>query len=197
MKYSKTILLLLLFFTILQTKAQQNLYPKAAFDETMALNALAKGKSTIKGQAFMRVKSGGLLSIKSANKTIAKNIEVSLFPVTPSLLEYLELRKKRNAKKKIFVHMNPAAEKHRLTAITNSDGEFSFNNIKPGKYFLDAYIPWQENSTYDRSMGTENTHDKSTSYSQREYYTDGGNAYVTAMIEITNDGEVKVIKVTN
>lgn len=169
------------------------LMAKAHFDTTYARAALQKGTGTIKGVAFMRTKNG--YGMKVGKPIYAKNSKILLFPVTPYFLEFLELKKKANPKKLKFAYLSPEAWYFRLEAITNSTGEFTFPEMKPGKYYLECVLNWSTTGSYDRYTGSGyNNYGGTTNYYSREYYTRGHSELLSKIVEITEVGQVLEVK---
>ena len=111
------------------------LMPKQAFDAVAAKNALAKGTTTLKGTVAIQPVHYG--------KVRGKFINVELYPCTPYYEEWYSLKKKENLRKKKIVGMDSLAYEHRIYCKTNSEGDFTFPNMKPGKYILYSVIHWQ------------------------------------------------------
>lgn len=169
------------------------LMAKAPFDTVFAKSALAKGTGSIKGVAFMRTKNG--YGMKVGKPIYAAQSKVLLFPVTPYLLEFLELKKKENPKKLKFAYLSNQAWYYRLEAITNSNGEFTFPDMKPGKYYLECLLSYSTSHSYDRYTGTGyNNYGGSTNYYTREYYNRGHNELLSKFVDITEEGQTLEIK---
>jgi hypothetical protein len=94
-------------------------------------------------------------------------------PVTPYVEEWYKLRKdKENIKKRRFVYLSKEAYKYRLEAITNSDGEFTFPDMQPGKYFLKGLLDYTYKGTYNAYTGTGyNSYGGQTDYYQQKQYS--------------------------
>lgn len=195
--------LLICSFIAIRTQAQYvqperddtiRLMAKAPFDTVAARAALAKGTGAIKGVAFIHpVKQG--FGIKTGKKIYAYKAKVLLFPVTPYLLEYLDLKKKANPAKKKFAYLSHEAWYYRLEAITNSDGEFTFPDMKPGRYYLETIVNWQQSGTYNQYSGSGyNNYGGQTDYYTRQNYTNNYADLVTKIVEIEKDGQVLEVK---
>ena len=169
-------------------------YAKTPFDTAAAKIALARGTGTIKGVAFTKPKTGFSYKAPFANKIYANKITVLLFPVTPYLLEYLEVKKKENPKKLKFAYIDPYALRYHLEAVTNSTGEFTFPEMKPGKYYLEAILPWKQSGTYNQYTGSGYD-----GYGRIDYYTPQNYSVahydkLTKFVDVEKDGEVVEIK---
>ncbi|GGH79198.1 hypothetical protein HNQ91_005154 [Filimonas zeae] len=168
------------------------LYAKTPFDTVAARQALAEGNGTIKGVAFTRPNK--TIYGRTGKKLLANKIKIILFPVTPYLLEYLDLKKKENPKKLKFAYINPAAWRFRLEAITNSDGEFTFPKMKPGKYYIQGVLNWYTSGYYNRYSGSANNGYGTTNYYTREHYTTDHADLLEKFIEVEKDGQVLEVK---
>ncbi|HTN38364.1 MAG TPA: carboxypeptidase-like regulatory domain-containing protein [Arachidicoccus sp.] len=171
------------------------LYASTPFDSTVAIRALARGNSSIKGVAFTKPKTKFGYKAPLSKRIYANKIKIMLFPVTPYLLEYLELRKKENPKKLKFVYINPAASYYRYEAITNSVGEFTFPNLKPGRYYLEGILPWSQTSSYNQYTGSGyNGYGGVTDYYDRKYYNVAHYDKIAEFVEIQSEGQTVNIK---
>jgi hypothetical protein len=204
MRILKTSLTAVVFFiSFVQSKAQYvekerddtiRLYATTPFDSTAARVALARGGSSIKGVAFTKPRTQFGYKAPLAPRIYANKIKVLLFPVTPYLMDYLEIKKKENPKKLKFAYIDPAAWRFRYEAITNSVGEFTFPYLKPGKYYLEAILPWSSSAYYDKYTGSGSDGWGTTNYYQREYYNVGHYDKLWDFVEIKSDGEIVTIK---
>ena len=171
------------------------LFATTPFDSVAAGQALSKGEGSIKGVAFTKPKTPFGYKAPLAKRIYANRITVLLFPVTPYLLDYLEVKKKENPKKLKFAYIDPVAWRYRLEAITNSVGEFTFPDMKPGKYYLEAILPWSTTGYYDQYTGSGyNNYGGATNYYARQYYNIGHYDKLYDFVEIQNNGEVVHIK---
>ncbi|PUZ27902.1 hypothetical protein GA0116948_10668 [Chitinophaga costaii] len=168
------------------------LFAKTPFDSLAAKQALAEGTGTIKGVAFTRPL--GAYKIPSGKRIYANRIKIMLFPVTPYLLEYLDLKKKENPSKLKFAYISPEAWHYRIDAITNSDGEFTFPKMKPGKYYLEGLLKWNSSGSYDRYTGSGYSNYNTTDYYSREYYSINHASLLKKFVEVSKDGEIVEVK---
>jgi hypothetical protein len=172
------------------------LYPEASFDSTAAKAALALGKGKITGVAYTKPRTKLGYKAPLANKIKANKVTIMLFPVTPYLESWLALRKKKeNLKKKVYVYMSNEAYRFRLEAITNSEGKFTFPDMKPGKYFLTAVIDWTTGTTYDSYTGSgyDNYGGRTDYYQKKQYYTSHSER-IEEFVEVKEDGEMVNVK---
>lgn len=166
------------------------LYPQVPFDSLQAKQKLAKGTAAIKGIAFTKAKSKW--GLKVGQRIYANQIKVTLFPVTPYLESWYALRKeKESPRKRRYVYLSKDAYRYRFEAITNSDGEFTFPNMKPGKYFLQGFLGYTHNGTYNEYTGTGyNNYGGQTDYYQQKSYSVDYEDRIEAFVEVKEDGEI-------
>lgn len=169
------------------------MYPTTPFDSVATRNALAEGTATIKGVAFTRPTNQGF-GLKTGKKILANKIVVTLYPLTPYFEEYLSLRKKVNYKKLKFAYISNACYRLRLTAITNSSGEFTFPKMKPGKYYICGELPWYESGTYNKYSGTGYDNYGSINYYTPTAYRNDHTEYLEKLVEVKQDGETVNVK---
>lgn len=171
------------------------LTPKTAFDATVAKEALAKGKSTIKGVAFIRPNNNIGFNIKTGKKVLADRIKVSLYPITPYFDEFLDLKKKEKPRKLKYAFLSKEAIGYRLEAITNSSGEFTFPEMKPGKYYIEGVLNWTQSGTYQQYTGSGyNSYGGRTNYYTNQDYVNHNSELLTKIVEVKKDGEIIEIK---
>ncbi|MBS1606805.1 MAG: carboxypeptidase regulatory-like domain-containing protein [Bacteroidetes bacterium] len=171
------------------------LFATTPFDSVAARSALAKGSCSIKGVAFTKPRTPYGFKAPLAPRIYADRITVLLFPVTPYLLDYLEVKKKENPKRLKFAYIDPVAWRYRYEAITNSVGEFTFPGLKPGKYYLEAILPWNSTGYHDQYTGSGyDSYGGTTNYYQRQYYNIGHYDKLYEFVDIGGDGEMVKIK---
>lgn len=205
MHLNKSVLLFLItLYAVTPVRAQykepekkdkiEAIYPQVPFDSLQAKQKLAKGTSTIKGIAFTKAKSKW--GLKVGQRIYANQIKVTLFPVTPYLESWYALRKeKENLRKRRYVYLSKDAYRYRLEAITNSDGEFTFPDMKPGKYFLQGFLGYTHNGTYNEYTGSGyNNYGGQTDYYQQKSYSVDHEDRIEAFVEVNQDGEIVKIK---
>ncbi|MET4080321.1 hypothetical protein ABIB40_000261 [Pedobacter sp. UYP30] len=170
------------------------LMPKRPFDVNLAKSELGKGTATIKGVAFIRPKNHMSFNLPG-KKLYANKILIKLFPVNSYFNEFLDLKKKENPKKLKFAFMSPKAFKYRLEAVTNSSGEFTFPNMKPGKYYIEGIINWTRSGTYQQYTGSgyDNYGDRADYY-QNQNYTNYNQDLIKEIVEVNEAGEVVHVK---
>lgn len=133
MKNRRFLFLLIIILRITVSAESQKkyelIYPQTSFDTAAAALLLDdKGTAAIKGKALLN------------NKPMGYKVELSLFPVTPHLKEYLELEQRLGIKGRKRAALSPVALSYRIITRINSLGEFEFTNLKPGHYYLECFV---------------------------------------------------------
>jgi len=172
--------------------------PQTKFDSVIAKNMLAIGNGKITGVAFTRARSDANFGLKSGKKIYANKIKAILFPVTPYFNDYYVLWKdktKHNPKKNRFVYMEPAAYRYRIEAISNSSGEFTFPNMKPGKYYLYGTLDYTTTFSGNEYTGSAyNGYGGRTDYYKPYEYYKNSSEFLELFVEVKSDGEEVKVK---
>jgi|SRR6218665_633717 len=157
-----TILLLLISFVISAQKPIEIMQPKKEFDIEQAAKMLNEGTAEINGFAYYEERTP--LGIKVGQTIYGRpGIIVTLYPITPYLEEYLSLKKKNKAGKRIATISSAAASFRIESKIYSLKGEFTFKGLLPGKYYLESLV----------------------------HFPSGiGGAEVSGIVEIKKDGEI-------
>lgn len=172
-------------------KKYELVYPQTSFDTASAALLLDdKGNAVIKGKALLN------------NKPMGYRVELSLFPVTAHLKEYLELEKKFGAKGKKRAALSPLALSYRIITRINSLGEFEFSKLKPGHYYLECFVV----QTKERRGAIYEGQDYFTweggviagplIFSEYTYYKQKA-TYLSGYVTISNDGETVTAVIKN
>jgi hypothetical protein len=161
-------------------------YPETKFDSVHAKNQLGKGKATIKGVLFKKTNKIAIVG----GYTYGYKKEVVLLPVTDYLLEWYKLRAAKE-NKKTSVYLSEQAYSFRLVTVTDENGRFFFNELKPGKYFVQAYMSKTNYFSRDVVVGTDSY---GTKYYKQENYSEMKKYRNEKFVEIKNDGEIIEIK---
>ncbi|OBX20984.1 hypothetical protein A9996_18695 [Gelidibacter algens] len=127
------------------------IYPKEKFNKEASENHLAEGTSGIKGVLFTKEKSLFGFKAPLATKIYGINKSVLLFPVSDYFKSWYELRSKKE-NKKTRVYMSDEAFAQRFETTTDNFGRFNFEKLKPGKYFLQAFM--ELTITYNKEVNT-------------------------------------------
>jgi hypothetical protein len=192
MKSKKSIALILLisFFLIrcsplsnadgLSKKNEQViLYPDSPLNVEKAKSQIAKGKSTIRGILYQKVNKMAVIG----GKTFGKNIKVTLFPVNEYFMEWYNLREKKETKS-TTVYMSNDAFSFRIEVTTDEYGRFTFSEMKPGKYFLQAFMTTISNYKNYVEVGTNSY---GTAFYQKQHQQVVNNHRVEKFIDIEED----------
>lgn len=174
----------------------ETFYPQVAFDSLQAKKMLAKGTATIKGVAFTKQKNSMGFKPLLGQRIYANKMKVVLLPVTPYFEEWYKLRdEKENLRKKRFVYMSDAAYRYRLEAITNSNGEFTFPDMLPGKYFLQGLLDFTVSGTYNEYTGSGyGSYGGRTDYYQQKRYSVDHQDRIEEFVEVKENGEIVRVK---
>lgn len=167
--------------------------PEMAFDSLLARKMLARGTATIKGKAFTKPKNS--MGFKAGRRIYANQIKVTLFPVTPYFEAWYQLRKdKESLRRRRYVYLSDAAYKFRLEAVTNSNGEFTFPDMKPGKYFLQGFLGYVSNGSYNEYTGSGyNGYGRVDYYQQKRYSVDHKDR-IEEFVEVKENGEIVKVR---
>lgn len=93
------------------------------------------------------------------------------------------------------MYLSAEAYKYRLEAITNSDGEFTFPEMKPGRYFLQGFLGWAHNGYYNEYTGTGyNSYGGQTDYYQQKTYSVNHEDRIEEFVELKENGEIVKVK---
>lgn len=129
--------------------------PAAAFDPQAAQRAMQPGTGRVRGVLFHQLndqcrRTRGLLAIR---KQANAGIELSLFPATPHLVEYVDLLETHRYKATPALRnpfaRNPGDKRevlfydarmldYGLSAKTDEFGRYEFANLRPGRYWMNA-----------------------------------------------------------
>ncbi|MUV04715.1 hypothetical protein GN157_13445 [Flavobacterium rakeshii] len=180
-------------------KAEKNkvttLYPEVVFDSLQAKKALQLGNSKIKGVLFTKEKNGWGIKPVLGEKQYAANTIVTLLPVTNYFDSWYELRKKKE-NKKTLVYMSNEAFRYRLETKTDEYGRFTFEQLKPGKYFLQAMLntSFAHTGQYYTGRSVYGSYGAvAHEYEYKTYYNNQSER-IEKFVEIDQDGTVKEVK---
>jgi hypothetical protein len=197
---SYLVLIAFIFFGAL-LKAQSSYYfPQVFFDAKQAEFMIAAGTSTIEGVAFTKVKGKGLIGAIAPKKQYATyGTKVSLFPCTDYFNTWYKLYK-AYSDKNTGIFMSADAFSYRLEVGTDEYGRFKFENIKPGKYYLETVIPYAVQKSYSEKVGQTDYYMQGGGfmYSTPQYQTYFYNQYLSSresvFVEVTRDGQLVEVK---
>ena len=125
---------------------------QSSFDVEQAKELLKEGNNTIKGSALIRQKGGGIIT--------CAGLDVWLYPVTDYATERIQYIYGKNEKgfsnvKDIFwaherISFQPDIEEYYLYSkktIGDTQGNFEFEKLKNGEYYILTFIYWHVNSS--------------------------------------------------
>ncbi len=118
----------LLAFLLLTGCATQRI----PFNESEFSNLTIKGDKTITGQVF--------LVDQLEEKQVGGNTEVVLEPVTSYSNQWYETSYLGNRSLK---KADPRYNQYVRRSLTNPDGDFTFNDVAPGEYYLSGIVNWK------------------------------------------------------
>lgn len=169
----------------------KSIFPTGNFDPALAKAGLTRGLATIRGRACS--KFDGL-------RFDAAGAKVVLFPVTPYLEEWYDLREKKEGKK-TSVYMSTEANQYRIEAYADNDGRFTFEGLKPGKYFIQIIHSFNQAKTARIYNGSDTWQNgpirTTTNYYYEQDYTVARSKRLERFVEIKEDGETKKITLTS
>lgn len=167
------------------------LFPLGTFDPAIAKAGLERGLSTIRGKACTKV-DGRIFD--------AQGVKVVLFPVTPYLEEWYELREKKEGKN-TNVYMSNEANQYRIETTADADGRFEFKGLKPGKYFIQIIHSFNQLKTAKVYTGSDSYQNgpvrTTTNYYYNQDYTVARAKRLEKFIEIKTDGDSPKITLAN
>jgi hypothetical protein len=102
------------------------------FNESEFADLQIKGDKTVTGQVF--------LVDQLEEKQVGENTEVTLEPVTSYSTQWYEISYLGNRSLK---KADSRYNQYVLRAKTNPDGDFTFNNVAPGEYYLSGTVNWK------------------------------------------------------
>lgn len=120
-----SLLLALLLFTGCATQ-------RIPFNESEFSDLTIKGDKTVTGQVF--------LVDQLEEKQIGSNTEVTLQPVTSYSTQWYEVSYLGN---RTLKKADPRYNQYVLRTMTNPEGNFTFNGVSPGKYYLSGVVNWK------------------------------------------------------
>ncbi len=156
------------------------------------------GKSTITGvmHAKPRNSKNGMKVIASVRgPELAYNQPVYLIPYTDYVKDFIRLKHKHEKPKKgIYAQLHPEVFDLRYEAQTNSKGEFTFPNLKPGKYYIFGDVntlTQTKNNYYENGSVATNAYGQVVAKGYNSYQTyKTYNDYVDNIVEIKEDGTI-------
>jgi hypothetical protein len=132
------------------TKEAVNYDLKTPFDEALTRHQLRPGSARIEGSAFLRQQGGGVVT--------CAGYPILLIPVTPYSRERMSyklqtdpildeihiIRESENREfERTFTPYYPLYDDLVKTAVCNAQGEFVFDGLASGEYFIKARVVWR------------------------------------------------------
>jgi hypothetical protein len=146
------------------------------------LTRSAYGSAGIKGLIYKKTNKLALVG----GKVYGANVRIILYPVTPYLMEFFELRKTReNKKTKVFI--SDEANRYRLEVTSDDYGRFTFEKMKPGRFFLHAIMTTRQSYSQDVEVGTNSY---GTRFYEKQRFTETKNYRLEQLVEIKNENDV-------
>ena len=174
---SITVLLFLSVRPSYAQKAPEWVLPVTPFNEVETARLMERGSTTIRGTALLKKKGKENFGVKGS--------QILLFPVTPYFMEFLELKKKYNSRKKQAT-MSREAFTYRVEGrFIDEKGTFQFTDLKPGKYYIISWISFAKQKTTAVQTGT------STSYNVYGYVLGSSPIYEDYNYDVFIENEVK------
>ena len=173
---SVKLLLLLFSHMAYAQKAPEWVLPATPFNEAETARLMEKGTATIQGTATLKKKGKDNFGVKGS--------QILLFPVTPYFMEFLELKKKFNSRKKQAT-MSSVAFTYRVEGrFVDDKGTFRFTDLKPGKYYIISWIAFARQKTVAVQTGT------STSYNVYGYVLGSSPIYEDYQYDVFIENEI-------
>ena len=182
------------------------IYSDVKYDISAVKKQLQKGTGTIKGKMFARSRNGDLgpfYGIKQiGGKKKASERMVYLIPYNDYVKDYIRLKNSsEKPKKKIFVKLHEDVFNTRLEGRTNSEGNFTFPNLKPGKYYIFGdvrTVSTVKKKYYSNGNIATNAYGQviAEGYSSYNQYSSMED-YVDNIVEVIKDGDVVFVNISN
>ncbi len=184
--------------------------PAATFDPQAAQRAMQPGTGRVRGVLFHQLndqcrRTRGLLAIR---KRANAGIELSLFPATPHLVEYVDLLEahrykaapknrfaRRPGDKREVLFYDARMLDYGLSAKTDEFGRYEFGNLRPGRYWMNADASLRCYYNEQVSVGSSEVQDNPYAPTHVEHYVTEQRYWDQPLnyrlyIDIHADGEV-------
>lgn len=176
-------------------KQTEYVFPQASFNEEAVARQMEDGTAMIQGIAKLKKKG---VTYHPFMKQ-----QIQLFPVTPYLEEFLQLKKKYNKGRKIASISNTAFCYHIEGRTIDDQGGFEFRDLKPGRYYVVTWIAYEKKYNYSVQTGRETAYNgygeplwsvpTYTTYTYR-YAVD---QEVSGIVEVKSEGEKVSMVISN
>ncbi len=190
----KKIALVLSLLISLNAQAQLGLpkvfYPQVYFDQQDAQDSLKPGSSSIRGVAYYNDPMG-------TGTYFARGAAVILLPYSDYFAEWLNLTNKyKNSKHNVYMH--PDVITYRRETTTDDYGNFSFEKLKPGKYYIETIVNYKSAALASERTGTVHTVGYGYAYSTPIYnyysYQYAAQKKASKIIEINQPNQMVDVK---
>lgn len=123
----------------------------AAFDEASARSQMSEGQGMLLGNAFMRQQGGGVVTcagspvflIPATAYAVERMRLIYQGPVVPNATSYRNsLDAQYDAVVRKFDPDPPAYTELTRRAVCDAQGNFSFNGLRDGQYFVSTAVSW-------------------------------------------------------
>ncbi len=178
------------------------IHSKLKYDLPELKKQLQKGTATIKGSMYARPRNANSGMKGFIGKAEAVNSMIYLIPYTDYVQDYIRLKNSsEKPKKKIFVKLHDEVYDMRIEGMTNNKGQFTFPNLKPGKYYLFGEVRTSHSvkkKYYSNGNIATNAYGQviAEGYSSYNDYSSRYD-YVDNIVEVTNDGQIVMANVSN
>lgn len=175
------------------------------FNKEETLELIAKGHSTIKGEAFAKdnqtpIKGIAIININK-KQPAPVGTEVVLIPYTTFFKNWFDYNKKAAKKNQEPLPFPEGASECIIrTKVIDNEGNFEFINLKAGSYFLISEFSFIRTKSTTRTEGYTHTYNIYGGYIgsapiERIYHYNVNDwAFATKVVKIKNDGETVKIK---
>lgn len=136
----------------------ENIPPTLPFDPQQAQHIFESGSGTIKGQAFLRQRGGGIVTCAGYEVILTPSSEYAAasfrfrygYPVTMDAVAYRSFKGKGN-----LPHFEPHAPgyvEYKRRTRCDAEGRFEFVDVAEGAYYIEAIVRWEVPMQYYTSI---------------------------------------------
>lgn len=166
-------------------------YPQVYFNKPEVQKMLEPGNSSIKGVAYTVENMTGQTHFAGYGTLVI------LFPYTDYFNEWFNLSKKHKNRGNT-IYMLPEVFEARQETITDEYGNFTFKNLKPGKYYIECIINFKATALAQQQTGTVYGAGYGYAYAAPVYdyynYTYDAQKKAYKIIDIEKDGKMFDVK---
>jgi len=135
------LLLFVCFFTSCATMTPPQQISRMAFPEHEYQRLAKSGTAIVKGQAFLKTRSGDV--------KVAAGNEVILNPITSYSNEWYEKAYRRGMN---LGEPDPRVWNYVIKTVADGSGRFTFKNVPPGQYFVTTVVTWESATGYQGAL---------------------------------------------